>query len=216
MLRGAAAVLALCSLVFACADGPTGLEENSGPLLKKGGGGGKPESTPLVVTFHEYTGDRILSDGRGAYEHQVCGVRADFPLSGSGDVTMDPDYKRVGKKERETCGGARWLTTDFTNSVDDVEPGPVLYEGTFMVINEVETVTVDSGPVLRSAMFMVNYYCRLEFGAVPGSNMVEVSKNTDGTWTVRTQAFPNDVGYCADGVRGYHMPFEATISLPGG
>jgi hypothetical protein len=62
-------------------------------------------------------------------------------------------------------------------------------------------------------MFNVIDHCRLWFGEIAESNLVEVSKNANGTWTVRTQAHPNDVAYCDDGVRGYHMPFELTVGL---
>jgi hypothetical protein len=215
-------IAVIAFLAAACTDGPpTSVTDASAPNFSHkpghnpgGGGGGKLESTPLVVTHNDSLGDKVTSDGRGSYVHGDCGVRADFPLSGTGDVTMDPDAKRVGKKERDSCGGgARFITLAFDDPAGVTPKGPVLEGGFFMNVNAVESVTASADdPALREALFHSSH-CRLEFGAMPGSDSVQVWRIDAGTWGVRTQDPPNDVAGCADGVRSYYMPFGVTVTL---
>jgi hypothetical protein len=176
------------------------------------------EFTSLIITYDD-DGSKIRSDGHGVhgstYTDNVCGVYAKFTLN---DATMDPDRYPITGKQKNACGGRdpRSITMAFDDPVEGTDPGPVLQLGAFMNVDQVETVTVDDGTVLKKAQF-ASSYCRLEFSPdeVPGSNMVQVTKNTDGTWTVETQPYPNDVASCADGVRRYHIPFRITVrSLP--
>jgi hypothetical protein len=84
-----------------------------------------------------------------------------------------------------------------------------------MNIDSVQAITVADGSVLRRAVFMISDFCFLVFDEEedPRTSKVWVRQEAEGTWTVQTQAPPNDVAYCRDGVRGYHLPFGITVSL---
>ena len=46
-----------------------------------------------------------------------------------------------------------------------------------------------------------------------GGNELSVTQVDVSTWTVETQAAPNDVAFCLDGARGYHVGFKMTVAL---
>ena len=90
-------------------------------------------------------------------------------------------------------------------------PTTVLSEGAFMNVDGVEFVT---GQELKTTVFHTSF-CSLYFNPNrgPGSNLVQVTKMAEGTWTVEPQAPPNNVAFCADGERGYQMTFKITVTL---
>ena len=207
---------AICMLGIACTEAPTtpeGLAPNfdhkPGHKLRRG----KQESTPLVIEFRDADGDKVVSDGRfgNSYSHDECGVRADFPPSGSGDATFDADASPVKGNERKTCGDPRFITLRLDDPVDAGMPRTILSEGAFMNVDGVEFVT---GPELKMTVFHTSF-CSLYFNPNrgPGSNLVWVTKVAEGNWTVETQAPPNNVAFCADGERGYRMTFAITVTL---
>ena len=179
-------------------------------------GGGPTESTPLQITFRDLTGDKIVSDGGGTYVHDVCGVRADFPPSGTGDVTFDAGDGRLKGQDKKTCDAPRFITLVLDDPVDGTDPAGTISKGVFMAVDSVESVTAADGIVLKTAQF--NALCRLELGEVPGSNKVQVTRIAEDEWEIETQPFPNDVAVCGvsddDGsVRAFHLPFHITVQL---
>ncbi len=180
-----------------------------------GGGGGEP-SPSTVVTFADRAGDNIRSDLGGSYTDGTCGVVADFNLT---DARLDPDGQYRGKDKRK-CGDPRALVFEWDQPDDGGATKVTRVDGIFMNIDGVESETgVD---MLHDGQF--NVCNRLIFNPDDsgepnnGSNRLLVSFDdggnadpADDTWTVRTQPFPNDKGYCVGDDRLWHMPFELTV-----
>jgi hypothetical protein len=193
----------------ACQDeGPTVPTDDA--LFAKGGDKGKPDKfqwVPLSVTFRDDGTDGITSDGRGPYEHEVCGVRAGFPPNPGGDAIMGTERWPIKPKDSEKCGGRdpRWITMDLGD--DGIWPA------NFVNVDSVQAITEGDGVVERKAVFLIKDFCTLWFDkeTYPGSSNVEVWQNPDGTWTA--QSWGSHVAYCKDGVRSYYLPFGLMVSL---
>jgi hypothetical protein len=224
-----ALLTAICVLGIACSDAPTdSLAELTGPQLAKGGNKGPPAGDPsITATFADGEGDNITSDGRGSYVDGVCNVGATFNLE---DARL---YLKGGvkRKDQATCGDPRRFLVDFTDRVPgsplSPQDGNVGVEGSFMNVDHVEMVTEADGLVSRTATFHTpGCGLGLKFNSTQSTtdfpvNDVGVKQNPDGTWTVKTQPFPNDVAVCIPSEQGeerryYHMPFSLTISLKDG
>jgi hypothetical protein len=95
------------------------------------------------------------------------------------------------------------------------DPGGIILGDHYLNVDNIQSLTPDDGVVLRKASLLVRGHCFLIFGPdeSPESNQVRVWRNPDGTWTVEKLEPPNDVAYCRDGVRAYHMPFRLTAEL---
>jgi len=214
----AVVMLAATTLAFGCGDlPPASAPDGAGPSLATGKPPGDP---PLVITFRGDLSDRITSDGHGSYEDGTCGVKATFNLT---DARLDPDASTIRPQDATTCGGRqpRKVMASFTQRVDG---SPLASQdgntvgAHFFKVNEVELVTAADGTVLRVAIATPEGVCaqglRFNPNLDPLSNSVAVTKNADGTWTVATQTFPNDVAVCLDSQRSYyHMPFQVTVRL---
>jgi hypothetical protein len=187
---------------------------------------GRPNYGPAItIEFDDGTGYNIRSDDRGIYVDRECGVSATLNLE---DARLKPDAAKIHPKEKGTCGGrdSRFVTVDFADLVTNSPPSPQdsnVVEGTFMIVDHVEMVTVDSLTVRRRARFqMPGCGMGLRFNSTEEVseefpvNDVEVTRTSADTWTVKTQPWPNDVAVCV-GVGGerryYHMPFSLTVQL---
>ncbi|MBI4503666.1 MAG: hypothetical protein HY700_21200 [Gemmatimonadetes bacterium] len=220
----AGALMVATALLAACGDTtPTSTSSVVAPELAQGKPPGDP---PIVLTFRDHATDNITSDGRGSYEHGACGVMATFNLT---DARLDPDANKIRPQDVTACGGRtpRKVMVAFTQRVEGSPPGGQdgnTVGANFFKVNEVELVTEGNGTVLRSAVAHgAGCAHGLQFNPNqdPQSNYVEVTKNADGTWTVATQAHPNDVAVCIPDEDQtnppprsyYHMPFQATVRL---
>ena len=230
----APAVLAAV-LAAACSDtSPTSVPHASAPTLHHrpghGGGddgGGKPNFGPAItIEFRDDLADNIGSDGRGTYVDRECGVSATFNLN---DARLDPDANKIGPKERAACGGRdpRKVMVAFTDPVGGSQPGGrdgSTVGANFFKANEVEFVTEADGTVDRT-LWIHGAGCahglRFSPGSDSESDAVEVTKNPDGTWIVRTKPSPDNVAVCipdedkanAPPRSYYHMPFRITVRL---
>lgn len=213
-------LVCICAIGFiglACSELPTDPpgEPEISQFAKGGGkGGNQPERIPLRITFRDGTDDKISSDSRldpATYVHGECGVRADFPPSGSGDATFDADLSRIKKNEDARCAGRdpRFIVLELDDPVDGTPVGPTLSEGAFMNVIDLQSVTATG---FRRAVFHTSF-CSLRYFPTLGGNQLLVTRLGANTWTAETQAFPNDVAYCLDGERGFHVPFKITVSL---
>ncbi len=217
-------------LAAACTDGPpTSVTDASAPNFSHkpghnpgGGGGGKPGSgdPPITVTFSDNETDNISSDGRGTYA-DGCNVSAKFNLE---DAILNLKG-RIKKQDQASCGDPRRILVDFTDRVSGSPPSPQDgtdgMEGTFMNVDHVEMVT---GTESSTATFHVpGCGMGLRFNSTEQVseefpvNDVEVTQNSDGTWTVKTLP-GEDVAVCVPSVQGeerryYHMPFSLTVAL---
>ncbi|MFQ5680350.1 MAG: hypothetical protein ACE5HP_12935 [Gemmatimonadota bacterium] len=223
-LRATPVLLGSLLLWVGCDATPSALETD-GPLapgsqFAKGGkkgppGGGTTAST--IVSFSNRAGDNIRSDGRGSYADGVCGVLADFNLT---DARLDPDASRIKRKQKSTCGDPRALVFEWDQPDDGGPTKATRVDGIFMNVDQVETETGTNVPHIGQ----FNVCNRLIFNpddpfvGPTGSDSLLVSFNDQGnadpaddTWTVRTQPFPNDKGFCVGDGRLWHMPFELTI-----
>ena len=230
LLPCAALLATVGFLAIACSDSPTDSPaELTGPQLAKGGNKGKPPSgdKPITFEFENGFGDNIRSDGGGIYE-TGCNVLANFNSS-SNDAILNLKG-RVKKKDQEACGDPRFISVAFTDRAraSDGTLSPPNAGGQdgqtvqhrFMNVDKVE---ITEGMVSRTAI--VGFFgCAIGLRFDPASaeppftaNTVNVTNNGDGTWTVKTQPFPNDVAVCVPSTQGaeksyYHMPFSLTVT----
>lgn len=215
--RSAALIASVTALALGCEEQITQPDVAAvSPQFARGDkGGGKPDrgddgetvSPSTVVTFRDGASDNIRSDGLVSYEDGNCGVLADFSLT---DARLDPDAGFKGKVAK-TCGTSRFLLFEWDQPADGGNSKPTREDGIFMNIDGVETET---GTNVRH-MGQFNVCNRLVFNSeFHGSDDLLVSRvvsGADTSWTVRTQPYPNDKGYCVGDGRLWHMPFELTI-----
>lgn len=184
---------------------------------------------PTIVTFRDAPSDNIRGDAelRGGdglwtgpqYESGVCGVGAD--LGNLNDAKLDPDAGHRGKKMERECGSARVMVFEWDQPVGGGPHKPTRVDGIFSNIHHVLTV-LSGTMVLRKGQF--NLCSRLIFNPddpwIPdnGSDLLLVSFDDKGDadllndeWSVRTQDYPSDKGYCEGDGRLWHMPFQMTI-----
>ena len=188
--------------------------------------GGKPAGDPpIAVLFTEAEEHNIRGDGRGTYENG-CNVSAKFNLE---DAILNL-LGGIKKKDQAACGDPRSIHVQFPDVA--VEDSPDSKKGWFremffMNVDHVENVTQAEGTVLRKATFgYMGCALGLKFDPAQSTadftvNDVEVTWVGDNRWTVRTQAFPNNVAVCipsgGDVEREYYrMAFEITVGLRGG
>ena len=227
-------VVGLAALLgVACTEGPpTSVPDGDAPRFShKPGhdpdGGGMPEGDPsITLEFVDDAANNIQSDARGQDVDGECGVQATFNLT---DARLDPAAKKIHPRDAGVCGGrdARKVRVAFTDRMDGSPPngqdGNTVDAG-FFKVNEVEQVTEADGTVARTVV-VHGPGCALGVRFNPNldaeSDAVEVTKNADGTWTVRTKPFPDNVAVCLpdEGAPNppprsyYHMPFEVTVQL---
>ncbi len=188
---------------------------------------GPAEDPQITVTFMDGTGDNVRSDAHAifgkVYDDGVCNVDATFNL---GDARLFLKGK-INKKDRATCGDPRRIQVDFSDPVGGSQPGGrdgSTVAATFFKVDGVEQVTVAGGTVLRTAVIGgagCAHQLLFDPNLDPQSNSVEVTNNGDGTWTVATQSFPDNVAVCIPNEDKpnppprsyYHMPFEVTVTL---
>ena len=229
-----ALLTAICMLGIACTDAPTDSPaELAAPQFAKGGkpGPGTPDDAfPTIVRFRDALTDNIRSDaelrvGDGLYkgpdyEDGVCGVTAD--LGNFDDARMNPDANYRKGKHRKTCGDARVLIIEGDDPVDGGSKFSIAF-GVFSNIDKVLTVTgtderrwgVFNAPAPCGQLF----FSHKDIPKGGGSDSLLVSFDDNGTraipaddvWIVKTQPYPDDVGFCSEGDRLFHMPFQMTI-----
>ncbi len=221
-----ALLTAICMLGIACTEGPTdSAGELTGPEFAKGGKR-KPAGDPSITVTFADPGNNVTSDGRGSYVDGECGVKATFNIN---DARLDPDAKKINPKNQGSCGGRdpRKVMVAFTDLVGGSQPGGrdgSTVGANFFKVNEMEQVTLAHGTVLRTAVIHgagCAHGLRFNLNQDSNSDEVEVTKNTDGTWTVATKPSPDDVAVCIpdedknpDELRSYyHMPFSITVRL---
>ena len=199
-----AALAAVVLMVSACADVPTTPDlDVPGPLFAKGGGkggGNKNAPPPITVTFLDRLGDNIRSDGRGSYVDGACGVTAFFSLEDARLTTGG----NIRRKDATACEGTgpRAVMVSFAQLMEGSPPGPQdgnIVAADFFKVNEVELVTEEDGSVPRSAVVHgagCAFGLRFNPNLAPQSDLVTVTKNPNGTWTIATQPFPDDVAAC--------------------
>ena len=206
LLRRSCQVVAALLMVGVGCDEPTPIAPDWGTNLAKGG---PPLGSSITVAFRDAPGDSIQSDGRGTYADGVCGVSATF---NGNDARLATDASRIRPKDAAACIGRDPRTVAVTFGGSTVG-------ATFFVIEDVELV---AGTMLT--------YGVVHGAGCPGglvfdptrdaaSDWLEVSKNADGTWTITTQGYPEDVAACIpDEHHGnppprtyHHLPVELVV-----
>lgn len=202
----------------------------SGDLLEPGFShtpGHRDGTFPTVTSLRDGATDNIRSDAElrsdaqyagPTYTDGACGVMSN--LGNLNDARMDPDAAYSGKKLERSCGRARVLIFEWDQPADGGLTKPTRVDGIFSNIDHVLTVT--GADERRKGQF--NVCSRLIFNPddrdIPnnGSDLLLVSFDDKGDadpandeWTVRTQPYPTDKGYCEGDGRLWHMPFQLTI-----
>ena len=193
---------------------------------------GKPAGDPpITITYDDAASLEITSDGRGTYEHGVCGVSATFNL---GDARLFLASKLSGKQKQTCTDGStdpRRVMVAFTDPVGGSQPGGrdgSTVGANFFKVNEVQLLTEAEGTVPRTVVIggagcahqlLFNPNESVE-GGVQVSD-VDVTKNPNGTWTVATRPFPDNVAVCVPDEHKsgkewsyYHIDFSITVAKP--
>ena len=190
-------------------------------LEKKGGGKGKSQPDPsITVEFGDAATDNIRSDEGGIYVDGVCNVDATFNLN---DARLSLKGK-IRKKDQAACGDPRVIKVSFAQlaagSPERSELDGTVRESRFMKVNEVETVTTNEWEERTAVLYMPGCAHGLKFNPNndPKSSTVDVRKNSDGTWTVKTRPDDNVAVCIPDEDQNdppprtyWHMPFEITV-----
>ncbi len=225
-----ALLTAICMLGIACSDAPTeSPAELAAPQFKKGGKPGPPtppDAFPTKVTFRDDLNHNIRSDRElrsddlykgPAYEDGVCGVTAD--LGNFDDARMNPDANYRKGRHLKTCGASRVIIIELNDPDDNGSELGQIVAGVFSNIDKVLTVTGPTWGVFNAPNPCGQLFFDPDVPERGGSNSLLVSFDDNGTpadpaddvWTVKTQPYPDDKGFCSENGRLFHIPFEMTI-----
>lgn len=227
-------ILALVVTAAACADAPERAVGIGDAVLAAGGspgGGGGSTSTdqPVSVVWDDNVNGGwpgIASDGRGAYETDVCGVYTSFDTGSrsSGHLTADYDYGHDGSGD---CG-PRYLVFDFGlghTAPPSWTAGGILESAPKHVVREIGLMAAGESRVQWIGFGIQQENCgRVLFDeSYSGSSSVLVTRLSDvgaaRQWRVETQS-PH-TGLCVVAGKGnkfevksgpYYMPFAFTIT----
>jgi hypothetical protein len=163
---------------------------------------------PLATIGLSIASDGLYSDGtHSAYTNGVCGVTASILASGSGDAIMQTNNPTA--PDRKCAAAPRRWTLSYDDGV--VETIPV-----FINLHELENATA-SIPVGVTAKrrFGINptqnTRCdRLVWGESTGDSVL-VTRTAANTWSVQSQAAPNDKAWCSTTGLAHHMPVQFLI-----
>lgn len=227
--------LAAVTVLFIGCDGetsvPTGLE--GGPIAgAKGGtpgppgggggddgGGGSTEDPSLAFTFSDRVGDEITSDGRGAYVDGECNVGASLNL---GDAILN----LKGRVDRKNCDDPKNERVVRLSGFPESSPGGSEREGRFLNVDgqpigtEIQDLRdMPLGTVMETQATFGAEGCalQLKFAEDLGGDWVEIIRDTQTTWTVRSKASPDNRAVCLDSDGNVkfggplHLDFQVTI-----
>jgi opacity protein-like surface antigen len=200
--------LTVLAATLACAADSPGPTEPAGPLFTAGK---SPDPNPGVIwefyaALSDATPAKITSDGAGAYQSGVCGVRGSIfvHLSESGDATFDPD---ADYKKSMSCA-RRYLNLELATGT--VRSGPFTNARgvSYMAPGSTKEETMGWTVSLPNCE-------RLRFN-------VTITRDDDGvigprTWVVQTKPHTGQCyvwsggSYVANGVT-HELPYRARVT----
>ena len=174
-----------------------------------------PAPTPATVTFRDFAGDGIKSDGQGAYVDNVKGSVCHIFTGGSEDLTVG------------TFQSGRTIQFFYTPASDVVQPSAnppsgSLVDNAFMNIRAIGAMQV--GETRTTMAGFDTNVGKFQFNPNNGSLLVVVTRDSQSHWTVSTEASLPGAGDLDDLLQAYknttrvvgyyHMPFGLDVNCP--
>ena len=185
-----------------------------------------PGTGPISVTLHAQTvsglATTLLSDGRGPYVHNTCGVSASI---GENAGTLFMYLTPAGTTPPASCGGPRSATvrmvvrhlSDDPHVDDPTSPIGDLSLGNMAVglngVAKINAPTLACFHSTKSGKGMSGIGMRFNPAVYPGSDYLMVTTTGNRLWHIETAPYPDNVGYCEGdlGVSFWHMEINLDI-----
>lgn len=150
-------------------------------------------------------GDGKYSDGvLSVYANGVCGVTSRLFYGGSGDATMT-----LGA-DRRCVNAPRRLTLRYDDGVVETTGS-----GAFLNLHDVQNAALRIPVGTTVPGFLAIHYTprcdALQFGRDANSDAVLVTRVDARTWSVESQAAPNNRAFCTTTGRAYRMPVSLIV-----
>ena len=210
----------------ACAD--SGEPSNPPADFAKAGGPATTTTYPLAVTLGAAGGD-LLSDGKGAYQSEVCGVNGWASFDGTNwSFIMSPTGSAIPRSEVAACTGIAPRAATMTLATKHLSDNPHLDEtgsigsGTYNLGNiklpPLGGTVINAGPAcfhITKSGRISGLGLRLDADNYPGSNDLIREDLGGGQWHAYTAPWPNNVAFCEDdtGTSYWHVNVDITISV---
>jgi len=193
------------------------------------GAKGPAKETPVLMTFGDSYGDRIMSDGGGSYINGVGGVRAVFVALGNAVLDTQPAGSR----------GNRTLFLDFTDPVLTTQPSPPFptqFVTAFLSTSAAQTL--EGTPITNNLMGMdvgqiaqanlnINFNTPglgwfIRFDPNSGAAKVLVTRTGEDTWIIEAAganaiaklfSYPTKGKFVLTDHGNFRMPCELTVKL---
>ena len=189
---------------------------------------GPVKEIPVIMTFGDAFGDRIMSDGGGSYIHGVNGVRAVFDASGDADLDTQPAGSR----------GNRTLFLDFTDPVTAQSSPPFTTQFVTAFLSTSAAQTLEGNPITNRLLGMnvgqialtnlninfntpgLGWFIRFN-PTYTGATKVLVTRIALDTWVIEADAnavakllsYPTKGKFVMTDRGNYRMPCEVTVKL---
>jgi len=216
------------ALATACNDPSTTPVEPGAQLAK---GGPNPTQYSSVTTILDAGAD-LVSDGKGAYQDNVCGVWsvANLWSTGTWGFQLSPAGISIPKSERAACTGIAPRTATMRLAVKHLSDSPHLDDpaspdgGTYSLGNLALTYTGGSlfnGPtpcyyVSRNGS-LSGKGLRLDSQNYPGSDDLIREDLGNGLWHIHTAPWPDNLAFCEGdtGTSYWHVVVNVQVQIQG-
>ena len=192
--------------------GKKGIGADLFQVVEKGNQAADPVLMPVDVSLPlpSDTAAGVVSDGRGVYVDDACGVRADADSRNSrdGSMILNPDERRIKKQQGASCGGTspRFIEHRFANLLSGPGVPDTVQAFNILVVRAILSIPV--GATVSRNVTLNDAKCgALGFNGDNGSVQASVTRQDENTWFVSATR-----GFCRNEGSLWDMPFTATIT----
>jgi hypothetical protein len=186
-----------------------------------GGGGGGSTSTQNADFTINSSGMSLVSDGKGTYRHEVCGV-----IGAWSTIThLAPAEGKIPKAQQASCAGIAPRKATVTLAVRHISDNPHVDDsaspvgsGAFNVLN----VKFGWGAALATTInasgstpFCGTAGLRFTSATYPGTSDLAREDLGGGLWHMYTRPWPDNLGYCENNgvVRYWHVSMDMHVQI---
>lgn len=219
--------VALALATVSCSDLSTIPDQPTVELAK----GGPPQtSLPIAMTFEDAGAD-LVSDGKGPYQSNVCGVAAAANLDGTAwGFQMSPRGANIPKSQTAACAGIAPRSGTIRLTLKHVSDSPHVDDpagsggGTFSLGNLALTAAGGSKINGPTPCYHVGHNgslsglgLRLDSQNFPGSNNLIRENLGNGLWHIYTAPYPGNLAYCEgdNGISFWHVVVNIRVQILG-
>jgi len=192
-------------------------------------GNQQPTQFPSIMTIED-AGTDLVSDGKGAYQNNICGVWsvANLWSTGTWGFQLTPAGVSIPKSEKAACTGIAPRTATMRLAVKHLSNSPHLDDpassagGIYSVGNLALTYSGGSlfnGPtpcyyVSRNGS-LSGKGLRLDSQNYPGSDDLIREDLGNGLWHLYTAPYPNNLAYCEGtaGISYWHVVVNVQVQI---